>query len=125
MSKPHTDDESRLSPYISHSISTLLATTISRHTCIVCNVLPVILPKHTTHTHFYSLHTHIQLPVLSKGLGKRVFKRHLELFLDPIFYSLVITKYVMQYNGKSFAIKVTEVNSNLVRGVKKHCSVCY
>ena len=30
-----------------------------------------------------------QLPVLAKSLGKRVFKRHLEGFLDSIFYGLV------------------------------------
>lgn len=31
----------------------------------------------------------IQLPVIAKSLGKRVFKRHLELFLEHIFFSLV------------------------------------
>ena len=31
----------------------------------------------------------IALPVIAKSLGKRSFKRHLELFLDAIFYGLV------------------------------------
>ncbi len=32
---------------------------------------------------------YVQLPVFAKSLGKRVFKRHLEPFLDAIFYGLV------------------------------------
>ncbi len=36
-----------------------------------------------------SLSLCLQLPVFAKSLGKRVFKRHLELFLDSIFYGLV------------------------------------
>lgn len=44
-------------------------------------------------THFIlSLSSHsfcLQLPVIGKSLGKRSFKRHLELFLDAIFYGLV------------------------------------
>lgn len=30
-----------------------------------------------------------QLPIMAKALGKRVFKRHLELFLDVMFYGMV------------------------------------
>jgi len=30
-----------------------------------------------------------QLPVIAKGIGKRAFKMHIELFFDAIFYSLV------------------------------------
>ena len=30
-----------------------------------------------------------QIPVLCKSLGKRIFKRHIELFFDPLFYSIV------------------------------------
>ena len=31
----------------------------------------------------------VQLPVMAKGIGKNQFKRHFELFIDIIFYSLV------------------------------------
>ena len=43
----------------------------------------------------HSLSSHsscLQLPVIAKSLGKRSFKRHLELFLDAIFYGLVSVK---------------------------------
>ena len=30
-----------------------------------------------------------QLPAIAKGIGKRVFKAHVESFLDAIFYSVV------------------------------------
>nr|XP_006824609.1 PREDICTED: uncharacterized protein LOC102802001 [Saccoglossus kowalevskii] len=30
-----------------------------------------------------------QLPVIAKNIGKRYFKPHVELFFDPIFYSLM------------------------------------
>ncbi|KAK7103966.1 uncharacterized protein [Littorina saxatilis] len=44
--------------------------------------------RHYTH-HINFLETVCkQLPNLAKGLGKRQFKTHLELFLEPIFYSL-------------------------------------
>ena len=32
-----------------------------------------------------------QLPFIAKGVGKNQFKRHFELFIDSIFYSLVRT----------------------------------
>ena len=31
----------------------------------------------------------VQLPVIAKALGKRPFKRYLELFLDALFFGLV------------------------------------
>lgn len=31
----------------------------------------------------------MQIPVISRSLGKRLFKRYLELFFDPLFYSIV------------------------------------
>lgn len=37
------------------------------------------------------------LPHLAKGLGKKVFKNHLSLFLDSIFYALVSYKISMLY----------------------------
>ena len=41
-------------------------------------------------THSLSSYTFcLQLPVIAKSLGKRSFKRYLELFMDAIFYGLV------------------------------------
>ena len=31
----------------------------------------------------------VQLPVIAKALGKKPFKRYLEMFLDALFYGLV------------------------------------
>ncbi|XP_064404398.1 uncharacterized protein LOC135349686 isoform X2 [Halichondria panicea] len=39
------------------------------------------------------------LPVFAKSLGKRVFKRHLELFLDSIFYGLSSDNALVQSAG--------------------------
>jgi hypothetical protein len=30
-----------------------------------------------------------QLPLIAKGVGKKVFKSSVEEFLDPVFYALV------------------------------------
>ena len=40
-----------------------------------------------------------QLPVIAKGIGKNLFKRYLELFIDTIFYSLVrfISSFIYYY----------------------------
>ena len=37
----------------------------------------------------HSLLSHAQIPVLCKSLGEIIFKRHIELFFDPLFYSIV------------------------------------
>ena len=47
--------------------------------------------QHYTH-HVVLLETVCkQLPVIAKGIGKRPFKMHLEIFLNAIFYGLVST----------------------------------
>ena len=49
----------------------------------------------------------LQIPVLCKSLGKRAFKRHIELFFDPLFYSIVsapppyLTVYLVVYPSSS------------------------
>ena len=59
----------------------------------VSSLLPAVAEV-TRHRHY---HQHIslletllhRLPHIARGLGKRTFKRHLELFLDGIFYGAV------------------------------------
>ncbi|KAL8583744.1 hypothetical protein ACOMHN_000365 [Nucella lapillus] len=65
---------------------------IASMSAAVTKLLPLVgkacTVRHYTH-HLNFLGTVCkQLPNLAKGLGKRQFKTHLELFLEPIFYSL-------------------------------------
>ena len=56
----------------------------------VSSLLPAVAEV-TRHRH-YRQHLSLletvlhKLPLIARGLGKRTFKRHLELFLDSIFY---------------------------------------
>lgn len=58
----------------------------------VCEILPLV-QKATNHKH-YTHHVCLleslckQIPNICKGLGKRLFKRYMDLFLDDLFYSL-------------------------------------
>ncbi|XP_070576630.1 uncharacterized protein [Ptychodera flava] len=58
----------------------------------ISNFLPLV--AEAARKHHYTEHVHFletvckQLPVLAKNVGKRFFKPHIELFLDPVFYSL-------------------------------------
>jgi hypothetical protein len=55
----------------------------------------VPLVAEACHYHHYTHHVMFletvckQLPLLAKGVGKKVFKSIVEEFLDPIFYALV------------------------------------
>ena len=59
----------------------------------VSSLLPAVAEV-TRHRH-YRQHLSLletvlhRLPPIARGLGKRTFKRHLELFLDSIFYGAV------------------------------------
>ncbi|KAK2178117.1 hypothetical protein NP493_558g01003 [Ridgeia piscesae] len=58
----------------------------------VAKELPLVAT--TASFQHYTQHVHLletmckQLPVIAKGIGKRAFKMHIELFFDAIFYSL-------------------------------------
>ena len=59
----------------------------------VSSLLPAL--GEVAHHHGYRQHLSLletllhRLPHLARGLGKRPFKRHLELFIDTIFYGAV------------------------------------
>ncbi|XP_022785332.1 uncharacterized protein LOC111325729 [Stylophora pistillata] len=58
----------------------------------VITLLPLV--AQAAHYKHYTQHLHLletvctQLPFIAKGIGKNQFKRHFELFIDSIFYSL-------------------------------------
>ncbi|XP_014671947.1 PREDICTED: uncharacterized protein LOC106812561 [Priapulus caudatus] len=58
----------------------------------VFDLLPVLAKAsglHHYHQHYVFLESLCkQLPIIAKGVGKKIFKTHLELFLDPVFYAL-------------------------------------
>ncbi|XP_054710418.1 uncharacterized protein LOC129220102 [Uloborus diversus] len=58
----------------------------------VCEMLPLLheAVSHRHYTHHVCLLESLckQLPRICKGIGKKIFKQYLEIFLDDIFYSL-------------------------------------
>ena len=62
----------------------------------------------------------VQLLVIAKALGKRPFKRYLELFLDALFYGLVSLmlgyqiwgSLVYQFSVKMFAVVLSSSIDN-------------
>ena len=69
----------------------------------VSSMLPV-LAEATRHRH-YRQHLSLletllhRLPHIAKGLGKTQFKRHLELFLDSVFYGAVSSQQALTCTG--------------------------
>ena len=66
----------------------------------------------------------VQLPVIAKALGKRPFKKYLELFLDALFYGLVSHMLGYQIWGSlvyQFSVKVFAVvlSSSIVNEGKR------
>ena len=59
----------------------------------VCSLLPAVAEaaRHRHYRQHLSLLETVlrRLPQIAKGLGKRPFKKHIELFLDSVFYGAV------------------------------------
>jgi hypothetical protein len=63
----------------------------------LCRSVSAALPVMGEACHYHHYTHHIvfletvckQLPLIAKGIGKKIFKSSVEEFLDPIFYALV------------------------------------
>lgn len=93
---------------------------------LVANLLPlladVMLHKHYTH-HVILIETLCkQLPTIGRGLGKSVFKHHLECFFDPIFYGLRVDNALTMSAARNCLCHLSAfLGPNILRGrIEQH-----
>lgn len=71
------------------------------------------------------------MPVIAKGIGKNQFKRHFELFIDTIFYSLVSNVKILIRLGTLMCLKalflyyIFEEGANLVSTGMEQFNECH
>lgn len=87
--KPYTDKVSSLLPLVAESARHKHYSQHYSYLETVFKQVRFITENMFSHSCELWMHCYTQLPVIARALGKRLFKRHLELFLDPMFYALV------------------------------------